>query len=157
MGWWRVAPGKWLLFYAPGGPFPKRPGARWLPDDDPTIGWDRPRPIYPEVEPVDEHKLAIDIVATRGAIRGFEYMIATVPPASHRAYVSCIRDRLYREFGRKFMIRKLGPDYTHASEEIVNKPWFNARDYGNSPTRWAMKALVTGDTDYVVLGGDYRR
>ena len=63
----RIGPGRWE----------HRPGARWVPDDDPTIGWDRPKPIYPEVEPVDEHKLAIDIVATRGAIRGFEYKIAT--------------------------------------------------------------------------------
>ena len=76
MGWWRVAPGKWLLFYAPGGPFPKRPGARWLPDDDPTIGWKKPKPIYLSYTD-NMHQLAIDIVATRGAIQGFEYMIAS--------------------------------------------------------------------------------
>ena len=72
MGWRRIGPDRWALL-------PDHPGARWLPDDDPTIGWNKPKPIYLEVEPVDEDKLAIDIVATRGAIRGFEYMIATVP------------------------------------------------------------------------------
>ena len=38
--------------------------------------WKKPKPIYPS-HTVDEHKLALDIVATRGAIRGFEYMIAS--------------------------------------------------------------------------------
>ena len=78
MGWWCVAPGKWLLFYDPGGPFPKRPGARWVPDDDPSIGWKKPKPIYLS-HTVDEHKLATNIAAVRSIIRGFEYMIATDP------------------------------------------------------------------------------
>ena len=56
MGWWCVAPGKWLLFYD----HPKRPGARWVPDDDPSIGWKKPKPIYLS-HTVDEHKLATDI------------------------------------------------------------------------------------------------
>ena len=72
MGWRRVA-GEWLLFYD----HPKRHGARWLPDDDPTIRWKNcGKPIYPGYT-VDEHELALNIVATRGAIRGFEYMIAS--------------------------------------------------------------------------------
>ena len=145
MGWRRIGPDRWALF-------PDHPGARWLPDDDPTIGWDRPRPIYPEVEPVDEHKLAIDIVATRGAIRGFEYMIATVPRARDRAYARCIRKRLYREFGREFHIT--AGYQSEESEEIMSKRWFRARDFGNSPTRHAMWALVTADTSHPMVGGD---
>ena len=73
MGWRRVAPGEWLLFYD----HPKRPGARWVQDE--SGEW---KPLYLS-HTLDNVKLAIDIVATRGAIRGFEYKIASAAGFEH--------------------------------------------------------------------------